>query len=44
MPGLRFFDIEREIAERLGARVEMVMEEGLAPDIRVTALKDAVDA
>lgn len=44
MPGLRFFTIERELSERLGAKVELVTEPALAPDIRAAALRDAVDA
>lgn len=44
MPGLRFFIIEQELSERLGAKVELVTEPALAPDIRAAALRDAVDA
>lgn len=44
MPGLRFFAVERELGELLGAKVELVTEPALAPDIRASALRDAVDA
>jgi uncharacterized protein len=44
MPGLRFFEIERELSEKLGVKVELVTERALAPDIRSTALRDVVDA
>jgi uncharacterized protein len=44
MPGLRFFEIERELSEKLGVKVELVTERALAPDIRSTALRDALDA
>lgn len=42
--GLAFFDLEDELGRRLGAKVEMMTEAALAPDIRFTALRDAVDA
>jgi len=42
--GLRLFALQDEIAARLGMRVERVTEAALAPDIRYTALRDAVDA
>jgi hypothetical protein len=41
--GLRQFSLQDEIAARLGLKVELVTEAALAPDIRHTALKDAVD-
>jgi hypothetical protein len=41
--GLRQFSLQDEIAARLGLKVELVTEAALAPDIRYTALKDAVD-
>ncbi len=44
MPGLRFFAIERELSEKLGVKVELVTERALAPDIKVNALQDVVDA
>jgi len=44
IPGLAFFAIERELSRRLGVKVEMVMEGGMAPDIKLTALRDAIDA
>lgn len=42
--GLAFFGLQDELGEKLGAKVEMVTEASLAPDIRYTALRDAVDA
>ena len=42
--GLHFFTVQDELRERLGARVDLVTEAALAPDIRFTALRDAVDA
>lgn len=42
--GLAFFRVQDELTQMLGAKVEMVTEAGLAPDIRYTALRDAVDA
>jgi uncharacterized protein len=42
--GLHFFTLRDELRERLGARVDLVIEAALAPDIRFTALRDAVDA
>jgi predicted nucleotidyltransferase len=42
--GLAFFDLQDELAQKLGAKVEMVTEAALAPDIKYTALRDAVDA
>jgi predicted nucleotidyltransferase len=42
--GLRQFQLQDEIGLRLGAPVELVTEAALAPDIRHTALRDAVDA
>jgi predicted nucleotidyltransferase len=42
--GLRQFSLQEEIAARLGITVELVTEAALAPDIRYTALRDAVDA
>lgn len=44
MPGLRFFTVERELSEKLGVKVELVTERAMAPDVRATALRDAVDA
>jgi predicted nucleotidyltransferase len=42
--GLRFFSLQEEVGRRLGVRVDLVTEGALAPDIRLTALRDAVDA
>ncbi len=42
--GLRQFSLQDEIAARLGIAVELVTEAALAPDVRYTALRDAVDA
>ena len=42
--GLRFFSLQEEVSRRLGVRVDLVTEGALAPDIRFTALRDAVDA
>lgn len=42
--GLAFFSLQDELSHRLGVKVEMVTEAALAPDIRYTALRDAVDA
>jgi predicted nucleotidyltransferase len=42
--GLHFFTLQDELRERLGARVDLVTEAALAPDIRFIALRDAVDA
>jgi predicted nucleotidyltransferase len=42
--GLRMFTLQDEISEKLGLKVELVTEAALAPDIRHTALRDAVDA
>jgi predicted nucleotidyltransferase len=42
--GLKFFALESEIGERLGLKVDLVTESALAPDIRYTALVDAIDA
>ena len=42
--GLRFFSLQDEVSRRLGLKVDLVTEAGLAPDIRHTALRDAVDA
>jgi predicted nucleotidyltransferase len=42
--GLRLFSLQDEISARLGVRVDLVTEAALAPDIRYTALRDAVDA
>lgn len=41
--GLRFFELQDEIGARLGRKVDLVTEEGLAEDIRFTALADAID-
>ncbi len=42
--GLAFFGLQDELGQKLGAKVEMVTEAALAPDVRFTALRDAVDA
>jgi predicted nucleotidyltransferase len=42
--GLKFFSLESEIGARLGLKVDLVTESALAPDIRHTALADAIDA
>ena len=42
--GLRFFSLQDEVSRRLGLKVDLVTEAGLAPDIRHTELRDAVDA
>ena len=42
--GLRFFTLQDEVSRRLGLKVDLVTEAGLAPDIRYAALRDAVDA
>jgi predicted nucleotidyltransferase len=42
--GLRLFSLQDEVAARLGVKVDLVTEAALAPDIRYTALRDAVDA
>ena len=42
--GLRFFHLQDEVSRRLGVKVDLVTEAALAPDIRHTALRDAVDA
>ena len=42
--GLAFFDLEDELGKRLGAKVDLMTETGLASDIRHTALRDAIDA
>ena len=42
--GLRFFEIEDELSERLGLRVQMATEAALPRDVRHTALRDAIDA
>lgn len=42
--GLRFFTLQEELSKRLGLNVDLVTEGGLAPDVRYTALRDAVDA
>lgn len=42
--GLAFFTLQEELSERLGAPVDLVTEAALAPDVRYTALRDAVDA
>jgi len=44
MPGLRFFALERELSDKLGAPVELVMEGGLNPVVKIRALAEAVDA
>lgn len=44
IPGLRFFAIERELSERLGVRVDLVMEGGMNRVVKSRALADAVDA
>jgi predicted nucleotidyltransferase len=42
--GLRQFTLQDEVSARLGQKVELVTERALAPDIRLTALRDAIDA
>ncbi|MFZ4071074.1 MAG: nucleotidyltransferase family protein [Caulobacterales bacterium] len=42
--GLAFFTLEQDLSARLGRPVELVTEASLAPDIRHTALRDAIDA
>jgi predicted nucleotidyltransferase len=42
--GLRFFTLQDEITRRLGLKVDLVTEAALAADVRLTALRDAVDA
>jgi len=43
--GLEFFGVERELSEKLGARVEMSTEDGLRNRfIRESVLADAIDA
>ncbi|HEX4739748.1 MAG TPA: nucleotidyltransferase domain-containing protein [Caulobacteraceae bacterium] len=42
--GLAMFSLQEDLAARLGVEVELVTEIGLAPDIRFTALRDAIDA
>ncbi len=42
--GLRQFTLQDEISARLGLKVDLVTEGALAPDIRFTALRDAIDA
>lgn len=42
--GLGIFQLQDELAARLGVKVELVSERALAPDIRFTALRDAIDA
>lgn len=42
--GLAFFTVEAELSKRLGMKVDLMTEAGLAPDIRHTALRDAIDA
>ena len=42
--GLKFFALESEMGARLGLKVDLVTEAALAPDIRYTALLDAIDA
>jgi hypothetical protein len=42
--GLAMLTLQDDLSERLGVPVELVTERGLAPDIRLTALRDAVDA
>jgi uncharacterized protein len=44
MPGLRFFAIERELSQLLGAPVELLLEAGMNPVVRARMLEDAVDA
>jgi len=41
--GLAFLELEAELSRRLGVRVDLVTETALAPDIRYTALADAID-
>jgi predicted nucleotidyltransferase len=43
-PGLRFFDLETALSEKMGVPVECATEQGLAPDVRISALRDALDA
>lgn len=42
--GLGQFQLRDEIRRRLGIAVELVTEAALAPDVRYTALRDAVEA
>ena len=42
--GLRMFSLQAEIGARLGVKVDLVTEAGLASDIRYTALRDVLDA
>ena len=42
--GLAMFSLQADLAARLGIAVDLVTERGLAPDIRLTALRDAIDA
>ena len=42
--GLRFFDLQDALAEKLGLDVQMTTEAALPRDVRFTALRDAVDA
>ena len=42
--GLRFFLLQDQLADRLGAPVDLVTEAALAPDIRFRALREAIDA
>lgn len=43
-PGFSFFTLQDEVGARLGLKVDLVTEAGLAPDVRYTALRDAVEA
>lgn len=42
--GFAFFQIEEELSQRLGAKVEMSTEDSLHRIVREEALKDAIDA
>jgi uncharacterized protein len=42
--GLAFFALEDELSQRLGAKVDLMTEAGLAADVKYTALRDAIDA
>jgi predicted nucleotidyltransferase len=43
-PGLSFFNGQGEVGMRLGLKVGLVTEAGLAPDIRYMTLRHAVEA
>ncbi len=42
--GLAMFTLQDDLSARLGAPADLVTDLALAPDIRLTALRDAVDA